>query len=210
MANDIRYLKIKGLAENVTLTFPITPFLKWTGGVDAETVSVFGNGEMDVGVSKRLLRITMDGLFPHPSNNYNFLLDNHEPRYFINYLNKWMNNQNDLLLTYCTSSQTVSQLNCRIQEFSFGEEDGTKNVSFSLGLKEYKENKIASSQYVVDADSVSKSYGSNVYYVEEGDTLITIASKLFGDSSKWSYLMNYNKLNNPLDLVVGQAIKISQ
>lgn len=209
MNDEKRYLKIKGLADNVTLIFPITPFIKFNYGVETETVNVFGNGEMDTGFARKLARATMDGLFPHPDNNYNFLLDNHAPRYFINWIYKWMNEQSNLYLTYCTRNNNISHLNCRIQEFNVGEEDGTKNVSFSLSLKEYKENKVQASQYVMDAREISKSYGSNIYYAEEGDTLITIATKLFGDSSKWSYLMNFNDLKNPLDISAGQAIKIS-
>ena len=56
--------------------------------------------------------------------------------------------------------------------------------------------------------SVAKSYGSSSYFVGEGDTLISIATKLFGDSSKWSYLQNINNLSNPLSLELGQEIKL--
>jgi len=67
----------------------------------------------------------------------------------------------------------------------------------------------ATGQYiVVNNDAIIASYGSDTYFVAEGDTLITIAAKIFGDSTKWAYLMNLNQLQNPIDLTVGQALKI--
>lgn len=208
MADEIRYFKVTGKSDNVSLVFPITPFPKFSASVSSITENVYGVGEVDLGHNKNLIKCNCSGIFPHPKNNYNFVLDNHYPSHFINWLNKWLNEQNDLLIEYYTKSQKVSHLNCRIQSFDFGEEDGTKNVQYNLSFKEYKEITINNSSAIVDGKSVAESYGSSSYFVAEGDTLISIATKLFGDSSKWSYLQNVNNLANPLNIEVGQEIKL--
>lgn len=209
MADERRYFKVLGKADNYQLVFPITPFPKFTASVDTITEKVFGIGEIDVGHNKNLIKCTCSGVFPDLSNSGSYLMDNpHPPNFYIKQLQNWMDNQNDLLIEYYTLSERINALNCRIQSFETGEEDGSKNVNYSITFKEYKKITINSSSVNVDGKSVAEAYGSSSYYVGEGDTLISIATKLFGDSSKWSYLQNINNLANPLNLTVGQEIKL--
>lgn len=203
-----RKLIITGIKDNVDLLFPITPFPKFSSEMEIQTIDLFGHGEKDVGATPKLTRVSMTGIFPHPDNHYDFALDYKMPKYYINWLYYWMNNQSNLKMRYCTDSQNVSSLNCRVTKFDFAEEDGTRNVKFNLSLKEYKENKLTQSSMEVESEKVRESYGADTYYVGEGDTLISIAAKLYGDSSKWDYLMNKNDLKNPLDLTIGQGLKI--
>lgn len=209
MADERRYFKVLGKADNYQLVFPITPFPKFSASVDTITEKVYGIGEVDLGHNKNLIKCTCSGIFPDPNNGYTFILDDpHPPNFYIKQFQKWMDNQNDLMIEYYTLSERINALNCRIQSFECGEEDGTKNVQYSIIFKEYKKITINSSNVNVDGKSVAKSYGSSSYYVDEGDTLISIATKLFNDSSKWSYLQNVNNLANPLNLTVGQEIKL--
>ena len=53
-----------------------------------------------------------------------------------------------------------------------------------------------------------KNYGSSTYTVKEGDNLINIAKRIYGDSSKWEILMNKNGLSNPLAIKVGMNLYI--
>lgn len=209
MSDDRRKLIITKKSTNFSLLFPLTPFPKFSSGMNIQTAELFGHGEVDIGATRNLTRITMSGMFPYPSNNYDFVFNNdHVPGFYINYLYDWMVNQDDLELTYRTDSQKISHLNCRIEKFDYYEDDGTKNVKFNMTLREYKDNTLTTSNVVADSKRAIESYGSDTYYVADGDTLITIASKIYGDSSKWSYLMNKNDLKNPLELNTGQAIKI--
>lgn len=209
MADERRYFKVLGKADNYQLVFPITPFPKFSASVDTITQKVYGIGEVDLGHNKNLIKCSVEGIFPHPNNGYTFTLDDpHVPNFYVKQLQTWMDNQNDLMIEYYTKSERINALNCRIQSFECGEEDGTKNVQYSITFKEYKTIKLNNSSAIVDGMSVAKSYGSSSYFVGEGDTLISIATKLFGDSSKWSYLQNINNLSNPLSLELGQEIKL--
>ena len=72
------------------------------------------------------------------------------------------------------------------------------SVNFSLNLIQYRDNKIKDNSIAKKIDNIVEQYGSSVYYTQEGDTLITIAGKIFNDSSQWYYLKNINNLENPL------------
>ncbi|WP_238948861.1 LysM domain-containing protein [Clostridium sp. YIM B02569] len=209
MGEDRRKLILTKVKDNFSILFPLTPFPKFSSSMNISTAELFGHGETDTGAIRNLTKITMDGILPHPKNNYDFVFNNdYAPGYYTNYLYDWMVNQNNLLMSYRTDTQKISHLNCRIEKFDFAEEDGSKNIKFNLTLREYRENKLTDSNDVVNSKYVIDSYGSDTYYVGEGDTLITIAAKLYGDSSKWNYLMNKNNLKNPLILEVGQGLKI--
>lgn len=209
MADERRYFRVLGKADNYQLVFPITPFPKFSASIDTITEKVYGIGEVDLGHNKNLIKCSCNGIFPDPNNEYTFTLDNsHPPNFYIKQLQKWMDNQNDLMIEYYTLSERINALNCRIQNFECGEEDGTKNVQYSITFKEYKKIIINTSSTNKNWSKIAEDYGSKSYYVAEGDTLITIAMKLANDSSEWSYLQNINNLANPLNLIVGQEIKL--
>lgn len=50
----------------------------------------------------------------------------------------------------------------------------------------------------------------DIYIVQKGDTLESIAGKFYGDSSKWRPIFSANKppMTDPSDLKVGQELKI--
>ena len=198
---------IKSLADNVEILLPVTPFIMWSEGVNTSSQDLFGFGEIDNGATSKLCTFTAESFFPHQDNNYDFIFTNENTNYYINWLYRWLHDQHKLLFTYCTDSQNIRQISCKIAGFDFGEKDGSKNIHYSLKFREYKELKI-DGQNIVNSTGIAKSYGNSTYYVGEGDTLVTIAAKIYGDSSKWSYLMTKNNLKNPIDIKLGQGLKL--
>ena len=209
MADSRRKFIVTKLNGNYSLLFPITPFPKFKSSMDITTEKSFGHGEVDLGATRNLDIMTVSGIFPHPDNNYNFIFSKGiPPMYFINYLYQWMENQNDLLVQYRTDTQKICHMYCRVHDFDYAEEDGTKNVRYNITFREYRKNNLT----LADDESISararETYGQEFYYVGEGDTLINIAAKLYGDSSMWKYLQNKNDLKNPLVLDIGQQLRI--
>ena len=198
--------------ENV-LIFPITPFPKFTESVNYDTVNIYGNGEMVTGHNLQLTRCSIDGIFPgyyareSEANKLKLLPDKdgkvHGAKHYCKKLSKWLRKQNNLYLTYKTATETINSLRCRIESFEYGEEDGSMSGHFNLNLIEYRDNKIKDNSIAKKIDNIIEQYGSSVYYTEEGDTLITIAGKIFSDSSQWYYLQNINNLDNPLKVFSG-------
>src|SRR5438093_7311495 len=58
--------------------------------------------------------------------------------------------------------------------------------------------------------SPSPSVGVSTYVVQEGDTLSSIAAKLYHDAGTWQTIFDANRdlLNTPDDLQVGQTLRI--
>ena len=195
------------------LIFPITPFPKFTESVSYDTVNIYGNGEMVTGHNLQLTRCSIDGIFPgyyareSEANKLKLLPDKdgivHGAKHYCKKLSKWLKKQNNLYLTYGTATETINSLHCRIESFEYGEEDGSMSGHFNLNLIQYRNNEIEDNSIAVNMDKIIKEYGSSVYYTEEGDTLITIAGKIFNDSSQWYYLQNINNLENPLKVFSG-------
>ena len=208
MSDLKRILTLKCLSDNDVLIFPITPFPKFTESVNYDTVNIYGNGEMVTGHNLQLTRCSIDGIFPgyyareSNANKLKLLPDKdgivHGAKHYSTKLSKWLRKQNNLYLTYGTSTETINKLYCRIESFEYGEEDGSMSGHFTLNLIQYRDNEVEDNSIAVNIDKIVKEYGSSVYYTEEGDTLITIAGKIFSDSSQWYYLQNINNLENPL------------
>lgn len=213
MDSSRRKLKITRIRDNTVLIFPITPFPKFTWGVNKQKQDLLGVGEMDVGATPKLTTVNIPNvILPHPDNNYDFVFIQKMPSYYLNYLKEFVKYQNNLLLEYYadTESEKIFSLNCRLSDIEdVGEENGNKNIVIGkLKFEEYKDNRVYEREYLTDSQRAINDYGSNIYYVKDGDNLINIAKKVYGDSSKWQILMSKNGLNNPLDISIGMGLYI--
>ena len=211
MADTRRRLKLTRLRDNTVIIFPITPFPQFTWGMNVQSQDLLGVGEMDTGATPKLTTVNISNIIlPHPDNHYEFAFSKNYPSFYLNYLWQFMKYQNNLLLEYYTSQTKIIHLNCRVVDIvGAGEKNGNKNIYIdNLKLKEYKDNKLSSMQFENVSQKAIDKYGSNIYYVKEGDNLINIAKNLYGDSSKWEVLMNKNGLSNPLAITVGMGLYI--
>lgn len=80
------------------------------------------------------------------------------------------------------------------------------DIFYTLGFTEYRELNL-NGLYINRAKEIAINKGTT-YVVKQGDNLLIIASKVYGDSSKFKQLMNNNNLTNPLDIKVGQLLNI--
>ena len=108
---------------------------------------------------------------------------------------------------------TAINFSCRISSFEWGEDDGTRDIRFSITLKEHRKIAISQSSVVaesgatggdalqaVSVDTASKDSTKRedtrekpkTYTVKRGDCLSSIARKLTG-SSDWHALYEQNK-----------------
>ncbi|WP_271814174.1 LysM peptidoglycan-binding domain-containing protein [Clostridium beijerinckii] len=207
--SDLRKVWIKSFAENLEIVLPITPFPKFKESMSTNVQELFGFGEIDSGSNVKLDTWTCESFFPDGNNNYSFDVSyiKYAPEYYVEVLSRWMKQEQVLEFQYYTASKTLNAYYCKIVGFDHEERNGSKNVYYTLYFREHKELNVEY-QGSVNSAAISASYGSDTYYVAEGDTLITIAAKIYGDSTKWSYLMNNNNLKNPLDITAGQSLKL--
>lgn len=196
--------------ENVyQIFFPITPTLEWNESLTTSSQDLYGYGEVDTGENAKLTIITLEGLLPHLDNEYDFLIEHNPPAFYINKIEEWMYGFKVLLFKYKTDSVLIKSMYCKITDFIYKEKTN-KDISFTLKLRQHIDLGTSNDKYTGDNLSASAitSYGASTYYVEDGDTLISIAIKIYGDSTMWSYLMEKNNLENPLSITAGQALQL--
>ena len=86
------------------------------------------------------------------------------------------------------------------------EEDGSKDLKYEIDFREYKELYI--NQESISMRSEPAYYSGNSYTVKDGDTLLIIAQKCYGNSNMWKDIMKNNGLSNPLSIKTGQVLYI--
>lgn len=208
--SELRKISIKSLNEDREILLPVTPFVTYKEGMNISSQDLFGFGEIDSGASVKLDTWSIEGFLPDINNDYSFDLSTkkYHPNLYIIALSRWMKQQQILRFYYYSDEMVINDYYCKITGFSHGEKHGNKDVHYTLDFRQYKQLKMNSQYFVENDDEIIASYGSDTYYVGEGDSLITIAAKIYGDSTKWTYLMQKNNLSNPLNLTVGQALFI--
>ena len=55
-------------------------------------------------------------------------------------------------------------------------------------------------------NSLGRSYGQSFYVWGEGECIVSVAKKFFGECKYYEYLMDVNNLKNP-ELYAGQVLK---
>lgn len=208
--SDLRKVWIYSTKENLAIILPVTPFVKFKGAMGTTSQDLFGFGEIGTGSSRKLKTWSCEKFFPHINNDYDFDVSTtkYKATYYVEVFERWMDEEQILRFYLYSDNELLRDVYCKIIGFSHGEEHGNKDIYYTLDFQEHRVINLTGSYIGVDNDAIIASYGSDTYYVAEGDTLITIAEKIFGDSTKWAYLMNLNNLNNPLNITVGQALKI--
>lgn len=92
-----------------------------------------------------------------------------------------------------------------IENFTYGERDGTHDIYYTIELKEYRPLKIKSLDNPV---SNQKPLKFRFHVVKEGESLWSIAKKYLGDGSKYKDIVTLNKLRNPEDIKAGRMLKL--
>jgi hypothetical protein len=209
--SDLRRVWIYSIKEKLEIILPITPTnIKFRESMATTSQDLFGFGEIGTGSSAKLDTWSCESFFPHQDNDYVFNVSpiKYNAGYYVEVFKRWMKEEQVLQFQYYSETEKINDYYCKITGFSHGEENGNKNIYYTLDFQEHKTMNVIGQYIVTNNDAIIASYGSDTYYVGEGDNLITIAQKIFGDSTKWAYLMTLNSLNNPLDIKVGQALKI--
>lgn len=172
-------------------------------------------GEINV-IGKRNLRtVTLSSFFP--AQKYSFLQYQNiiTPSKAVSLFEKMK--QNGVLTLIITGSKKIS-MECTIENFIYGQNDGTGDINFEIELKEYRKigksktnnipNKTTTKITKPSTKRTTKVVKSQTYIVKKGDTLPKIAKKLTGDSSNYRAIANQNNIKNVNKIKVGQKLVI--
>lgn len=98
-----------------------------------------------------------------------------------------------------TITGTNINLTCTIENFEYGEEDGSGDVAFTISFKEYR---------TVTASRVAKKTKKRTYKAKTGDNFYKISRILFGNSAYASKIAKANKKKVSYKFKKAKKIKI--
>lgn len=196
----------------------LPPSIEVTSPQLNETVTLVTGGERTLIGKKGLRTITLQSFFP--AQNYDFcqFKVTKKPYEYMKKLESWKGS----ILTLTITGTNIN-FSCTIESLTYGENDGTKDVNYSMELKEYIplkpsrtkekqiENKFMDTFSAFKGERETKEVKTKTYVVKKGDTLTSIAKKETGKSSNWRAIYNQNKEvigSNPNRLKAGQKLVI--
>lgn len=173
-------------AEDEQMILPVSPDsyeISYSQNNSTENVNSFGEVKL---LGKRgLLSTKIESFFPHMAYDFCVSQPTMEPFEYISKLRKWKD-KNQLL--HFKVGEDVNFL-CSIESLTWGENDGTGDVNYTIELKEYRR---VGSNRVKPSDKSSSSKGKT-YTVKHGDTVGKIAKKYYGSSKYGSTVYKANK-----------------
>ncbi|MCI1958192.1 MAG: LysM peptidoglycan-binding domain-containing protein [Clostridia bacterium] len=195
---------------NEELVLPITPeSYEIDHGVNVETVNLTELGDLNIPGKRYMMTIKISCVFP--AQEYNFLNEgaNLLPYFYVEKFEKWCD-KNTILRFIITD--TNINTTCIIGSIDFTENDGTNDVYATITVKQYRVLKTASTaksanskQTRQDTDSTP---AAESYKIQSGDTLSSIARKMYGDSSLYTALAKYNGISNANLIYPGTVLKV--
>lgn len=128
---------------------------------------------------------------------------------------------------HITMTGTPVNMDCTIESFTWGENDGSRDINFTLEFKEYRRVKLKTKEQkepmpqsiTTEAQKVipavtqrpSKEVSSTTYTVVKGDNMSKIAKLLTGTTANWKAIYKQNKGtigDNPNLICPGQKLVI--
>ena len=195
--------------DNDKIRFPVVPpsiGVNRNNNIDAESVIKLGEVPIFNGTSLKTIEFT--SFFPNQEYNFCDYTGFMKPYEFSEKIQKWMY-EGKPLRVIVTDSPTNMQ--CLIQQFDTVEQDGTRDLYFTLNLLEYRPIEVpnlsnsSSSSNSNNTQNTSRpnevSTNSNnqqkTHKVVKGDCLYDIAKKYYGNGNLYPKIKEANKPKYP-------------
>ena len=192
------------------IRFPVVPSaIGVNRSNNIDTQSVLKLGEVPVFNGTSLKTIELTSFFPNQEYSFCDYTGFMKPYQFSEKIQKWMYEGKPLRIIV-TDSPTNMQ--CLIQQFDTVEQDGTRDLYFTLNLVEYRPIEVPNlsnnnqssnsnnSQNISRPGENNDSSNSNqqkIHKVVKGDSLWAIAQKYYGNGSLYPKIKEANKSKYP-------------
>ena len=196
--------------DNDKIRFPVVPSsIGVNRSNNIDTQAVIKLGEVPIFNGTSLKTIELSSFFPNQEYSFCDYTGFMSPYEFSDKIQKWMYEGKPLRIIV-TDSPTNMQ--CLIQQFDTVEQDGTRDLYFTLNLLEYKpievpnlsnnnqSNNSNNSQNISRPSENNNSSNSNqqqTHKVVKGDSLWAIAQKYYGKGSLYPKIKEANKSKYP-------------
>lgn len=199
---------IKTESEAIQLPVPPSDFEKATG-LNNTTTNIVGFGEINILGKKKLGTIPIKTFWPNQQYDFCDCTVTLKPYEFVEKIEELMESAKAFRLII---TDTPINMLCGIENFNYGENDGTGDVYFTLELKEYrnitvKETTSNSTSKNTDLKTRDSKTTPSTYKVVKGDSLYLISKKVYGTGNKAKELQTKNGIKNPKSLKIGQVLK---
>ena len=191
------------------IRFPIVPSsigVNRSNNIDTESVIKLGEVPIFNGTSLKTIEFT--SFFPNQEYSFCDYTGFMKPYEFSEKIQKWMYEGKPLRIIV-TDSPTNMQ--CLIQQFDTVEQDGTRDLYFTLNLLEYRPIEVpnlSSSNTNSNSNNTQNTSRPNevntnsnnqqkTHKVVKGDTLYDIAKKYYGNGSLYPKIKEANKTKYP-------------
>lgn len=160
-------------------------------------VSINSLGEINLLGKRKLRDISFSSFFPRQKYSFCEYTSFPTPKESVKLVEKMKNNG----VLRLTMTGTPINMECTIEGFTWGEDDGTKDINFSLELKEYrkvkvkpakKREKVTKKVANVSAQRTVKEVKGVTYTVKRGDSLSRIAKEVTGSTANWLAIYQQN------------------
>nr|DAO63366.1 MAG TPA: tail assembly protein [Caudoviricetes sp.] len=195
--------------DNDKIRFPVVPpsiGVNRSNNIDAESVIKLGEVPIFNGTSLKTIELT--SFFPNQEYSFCDYTGFMKPYEFSEKIQKWMYEGKPLRIIV-TDSPTNMQ--CLIQQFDTVEQDGTRDLYFTLNLLEYRpievpslssSNSSSNSNNTQNTSRPSEasnnsSSSQKTHKVVKGDCLYDIAKKYYGKGSLYPKIKEANKSKYP-------------
>lgn len=162
-----------------------------------------------------LREMTISSFFPAAGKNYYFsrYADVPDPLEAVAFIDKWARSRRPIRVIITERDINFAAL---IESFSYGDDDQSGDVYFDIKLKEYifleAPTLATADATTTETAKVSANAGKKEWKLTYGDTLTGMALSVFGDSSKWKDIYEWNKdlIKNPnsMKAIEGQVLKL--
>ena len=195
--------------DNDKIRFPVVPpsiGVNRSNNIDAESVIKLGEVPIFNGTSLKTIEFT--SFFPNQEYSFCDYTGFMKPYEFSEKIQKWMYEGKPLRIIV-TDSPTNMQ--CLIQQFDTVEQDGTRDLYFTLNLLEYRPIEVpnlsssnassnSSNTQNTSRPSETNTNSSNqqkTHKVVKGDCLYDIAKKYYGNGNLYPKIKEANKSKYP-------------
>jgi len=184
--------------------FPVfPPSFILDGKAIIDNTSIVKLGELNIFGGTSLKSIEISSMFPNKQYTFCEYKDFPKPYDCVNKIERWMNE--GFILRF-TITETNINLEVIIDSFKYGEKDGTRDVYFTLQLKEYKRfkiNKIEEKSNETNQQETTrpnkndtannKENKQKTHKVVPGDCLYSLARKYYGNGNLYMKIFEANR-----------------
>lgn len=178
-------------------------------------VNVIQLGDINLIGKTGLKETSFSSFFPAKVYNFSNYPYEKDPLDYVNRIEKWRNAGEPIRFIVTG----VLNMECTIESFSYGEQDATGDIYYTLSLKEYKHIKVKGASGNTSTSTGNSSNravqpantnAGKSYTVQNGDSLWKIAKQFYGNGAEYNKIYNANKdkISNPSLIYAGQVLTI--